>query len=200
MLVKDIRDPSVAAFNVLSIRFSGRVWTTVSYEIHYRDDKEKSQSTSVWEEPHKDFMDSLIEMQLLAQSMIELPMVNSDGEECMMNIKNINFLKSDKYGRGVKFKLAVEGLSSSHDPVIINTPSFYERAPHFKKNIVDEESYPLQELDEQQLFSLQKMAMEAVKLVYYNKRKQPTIEEAAEAAENGGYADELVEKEAEAHE
>ena len=62
---------------------------------------------------------------------------------------------------------------------------------------MDEESYPLQELDEQQLFSLQKMAMEAVKLVYYNKRKQPTIEEAAEAAENGGYADELVEKEAE---
>lgn len=57
MLVKDIRDPSVAAFNVLSIRFSGRVWTTVSYEIQYRDDKEKSQSTSVWEEPHQDFMD-----------------------------------------------------------------------------------------------------------------------------------------------
>lgn len=197
MLVKDIRDPSVAAFNVLSIRFSDRVWTTVSYEIHYNDNRVKSQSTSVWEEPHQDFMDSLIEMQLLAQSMIELPMVNSDGEECMMNIKNIKFLKSDKYGRGVKFKLAVEGLSSSHDPVIINTPSFYERAPHCKENIVDEESYPLQELDEQQLFSLQKMAMEAVKLVYYNKRKQPTIEEAAEAAKNGGYADELVEKEAE---
>lgn len=197
MLVKDIRDPVVQAFNVLNIRFSGRHWITVSYEIHYNDDRVKSQSTSVWEEPHHDFMDSLIEMQLLAQSMIELPMVNSDGEECMMNIKNINFLKSDKYGRGVKFKLEVEGLSSSHDPVIINTPSFYERAPHFKESIVDEESYPLQELDEQQIFSLQKMAMEAVKLVYYNKRKQPTIEEAAEAAENGGYADELVEKEAE---
>ena len=197
MLVKDIRDPSVAAFNVLSIRFSDRVWTTVSYEIHYNDNRVKSQSTSVWEEPHQDFMDSLMEMQALASRIIELPMVNSDGEECMMNIKNINFLKSDKYGRGVKFKLEVEGLSSSHDPVIINTPSFYERAPHFKESIVDEESYPLQELDEQQLFSLQKMAMEAVKLVYYNKRKQPTIEEAAEAAENGGYADELAEKEAE---
>ena len=197
MLVNDIRDPVVQAFNVLNIRFSGRHWITVSYEIHYNDDRVKSQSTSVWEEPHQDFMDSLMEMQALASRIIELPMVNSDGEECMMNIKNINFLKSDKYGRGVKFKLEVEGLSSSHDPVIINTPSFYERAPHFKKNIVDEESYPLQELDEQQLFSLQKMAMEAVKLVYYNKRKQPTIEEAAEAAENGGYADELVEKEAE---
>ena len=171
MLVGDIRDPIVQAFNVLSIRFSGRHWITVSYEIHYNDDRVKSQSTSVWEEPHQDFMNSLMEMQALASRIIELPMVNSDGEECMMNIKNINFLKSDKYGRGVKFKLAVEGLSSSHDPVIINTPSFYERAPHFKENIVDEESYPLQELDEQQIFSLQKMAMEAVKLVYYNKRK-----------------------------
>lgn len=197
MIVKDIRDPIVQAFNVLNNRFSGRHWITVSYEIHYNDDRVKSQSTSVWEEPHQDFMDSLMEMQALASRIIELPMVNSDGEECMMNIKNINFLKSDKYGRGVKFKLEVEGLSSSHDPVIINTPSFYERAPHFKESIVDEESYPLQELDEQQIFSLQKMAMEAVKLVYYNKRKQPTIEEAAEAAENGGYADELVEKEAE---
>lgn len=193
MIVKDIRDPIVQAFDVLSIRFSGRHWITVSYEIHYNDDRVKSQSTSVWEEPHQDFMDSLMEMQALASRIIELPMVNSDGEECMMNIKNISFLKSDKYGRGVKFKLEIEGLSSSHDPVIINTPSFYEHAPHFKKNIVDEESYPLQELDEQKLFSLQKMAMEAVKLVYYNKRKQPTIEEAAEAAENGGYADELVE-------
>ena len=197
MLVKDIRDPVVQAFNVLNIRFSGRHWITVSYEIHYNDDRVKSQSTSVWEEPHQDFMDSLIEMQLLAQSMIELPMVNQDGEACMLNIKSISFLKSDKHGRGVKFKLAVEGLSSSHDPVIINTPSFYEHGPHSKKNILGEELYPLQELDEQQLFSLQKMAMEAVKLVYYNKRKQPTIEEAAEAAENGGYADELVEKEAE---
>ncbi len=197
MLVKDIRDPSVAAFNVLSIRFSGRVWTTVSYEIHYRDDKEKSQSTSVWEEPHQDFMDSLIEMQILAQSMIELPMVNQDGEACMLNIKSISFLKSDKHGRGVKFKLAVEGLSKSKDPVIINTQSFYEHGPHSKKNILGEELYPLQELDDQQVASLQKMAMEAVKLVYYNKRKQPTLEEAAEAAENGGYADELVEKEAE---
>ena len=197
MVVIDNINPDVQNFNVLSIRFHGRHWITVSYEINYNDDRVKSQSTSVWEEPHQDFMDSLIEMQLLAQSMIELPMVNSDGEACMMNIKNISFLKSDKYGRGVKFKLEIEGLSSSHDPVIINTPSFYERAPHFKENIVDEESYPLQELDEQQIFSLQKMAMEAVKLVYYNKRKQPTIEEAAEAAENGGYADELVEKEAE---
>ena len=197
MLVKDIRDPSVAAFNVLSIRFSDRVWTTVSYEIHYNDNRVKSQSTSVWEEPHQDFMDSLIEMQLLAQSMIELPMVNSDGEACMMNIKSISFLKSNKHGRGVKFKLAVEGLSKSKDPVIINTQSFYEHGPHSKKNILGEELYPLQELDDQQVASLQKMAMEAVKLVYYNKRKQPTIKEAAEAAENGGYADELVEKEAE---
>ena len=193
MVVKDNINPCVQAFDVLSIRFSGRHWITVSYEIHYHDDKVKGQSTSVWEEPHQDFMNSLMEMQTLASSIIELPMVNSDGEECMMNIKNINFLKSDKHGRGVKFKLAVEGLSKSKDPVIINTQSFYEHGPHSKKNILGEELYPLQELDEQQLFSLQKMAMEAIKLVYYNKRKQPTLEEAAEAEKNGGYADELVE-------
>lgn len=44
MLVKDIRDPSVAAFNVLSIRFSDRVWTTVSYEIHYNDNRVKAKA------------------------------------------------------------------------------------------------------------------------------------------------------------
>lgn len=197
MLVKDIRDPFVQAFNVLNIRFSGRLWITVSYDIYYKDNKEKSQSTSVWEEPHQDFMKSLIEMQMLAQSMIEIPMVNRDGEECLLNIKSINFLKSENYGRGVKFKLAVEGLSESKDPVIINTQSFYEHGPHSKKNILGEELYPLQQLDERQLFQLQKMAMEAIKLVYYNKRTQPTLEEAVEAVVNGGYPDELVEKEEE---
>ena len=197
MIIKDIQDPNITAFDVHSIRFSAHSNITVSYEINYSDEKYKSQSTSIIEEPHVDFMKSLIDMEFMAKSMIELPMANKDGEECMLNITAINFLKSPKYGIGVKFKLAVEGLTNSKDPVIIYSPSFYENGPHHKKNILNEELYPLQELDWPQLLKLQRMAKEAIKLVYYNKRKQPTLEEAAEAAANGGYADELVEKEAE---
>lgn len=199
MIIKDFKDLNVKAFDVHCIRFSSNFHVTVAYDVYYADGRHKYQNTSVLEEPHEDFMKRLIEVQYLAKQIIELPLLNLDEHECVLNIKSINYLASSKYGDGVKFKLAVEGLVNSQDPVIINSPNYYQSAPHLKKNfITGEEEYPLQELDEQQLWKLSMMALEAIKLVYYNKRKQPTLDEATEAAEKGGYADELVEaKEAE---
>lgn len=197
MLVKDFKDEDVKAFDVHSIRFGSSLNVAVDYDVYYANGRHKRQNTTVLEEPHEDFMNSLIDMQHLAQTIIELPLQNENGYDCILNIKSISFLESEVYGDGVKFKLAVEGMTNSKDPVIINSPSYFTSAPHRIRNIATGEDFPLQELDALQLSKLTMMAVEAVKLVYYNKRKQPTLDEAAKAAENGGYADELVEKEAE---
>ena len=142
MIIKDFKDLNVKAFDVHCIRFSSNFHVTVAYDVYYADGRHKGQNTTVLEEPHEDFMERIGEMQCLAQAIIELPLINENEYDCILNIKSINYLDSDKYGSGVKFKLAVEGLVNSKDPVIINTPSYYTSAPHHRKNIITGEEFP----------------------------------------------------------
>lgn len=50
--------------------------------------------------------------------------------------------------------------------------------------------YTKQLLTDEQYSIFKRLANEAFKYAYYGKREQPTVEEAAQAAENGGFADE----------
>lgn len=200
MIIDDINDDKVRSFEVYCIKIDEKSQkTTVSYGVNYSNGRTRRQSTSLYDKPHGDFTRWLVAMQVMAKSMIELPIQNKDGEVVILNIRSIIFLDSNKYGYGVKFKIAITGLTDSVDPVIIDSPKYFAIAPHYKSIPYTKATVPMQELsweDKQQLICI---AREAIYFAFYGKREQPTLDEAAEAVKNGGYADELVEKEAEQH-
>jgi len=120
---------------------------------------------------------------------LEFPLANEDGEELGIMVTKVNFLTSKNFGRGMQLVALLLGFKNCKQPLQVVTQKFYENAVDHSKRYTDE-PFPLQQLTPQEADIMLLLKKEAFDYAYHCKREQPTIDEAQDAYENGGYPDE----------
>lgn len=120
---------------------------------------------------------------------MEFPLANEDGEELGIMVTKVNFLTSKNFGRGMQLVALLLGFKNCKQPLQVVTQKFYENAVDHSKRYTDE-PFPLQQLTPREADVMFLIKKEAFDYAYHCKREQPTIDEAQNAYENGGYPDE----------
>lgn len=140
--------------------------------------------------PHEDFVEAFAPLYEMAKRFIEIPLVIDDST-LLMSIRTVRFLQSKSLGNGISMTIELEGLPHAINTFKITTPKYFEIAAGAKLNRKGE-AMPCQLLSPAEMEVIELLKEEAFKYAYFNKRQQPTVDEAQEAAENGGFRDELV--------
>lgn len=161
----------------------------VSYNVYPY--KGASEEATIYraDKPHEDFREAFRPIADIAKEWLEMDLINAAGEDLHMSIVKIKYVQSEKCGSGVKITCSVSGLKYSDGSIKLETPTYY-RGGRGEGTDQHGVKYNKQQLTNNQYSIFKKLANEAFKYAYYGKREQPTVTEAAQAAENGGFADE----------
>lgn len=145
----------------------------VSYTVTPLNSHEEASIISRIDKPHEDFMRAWMELPEIARRLLEFPLANEDGEELGIMVTKVNFLTSKNFGRGMQLVALLLGFKNCKQPLqVVNEP------------------FPLQQLTPREADVMFLIKKEAFDYAYHCKREQPTIDEAQDAYENGGYPDE----------
>lgn len=175
-------------YSVSSIKLDGAV--TIDYTVTKLNGMQKKFRVTSYEKPHEDFRNALMEIKECFNQMIGFPLVNqTTGEKLKVYIKKITFMAKPSNGRGMKLQAVIHGIENHYDETIATTLPFFEiglgKTTVMTKD--GEKEIHFQQLTANQFAAMEKMSREAFAFVYYNKKEQPTLEEAAElVAEQGG--------------
>ena len=161
----------------------------VSYDVIPYEGAPEEATIYRADKPHEDFREAAQSVMGIAKKWLEMDLVNAVRKELRLRIIKIKYVDSAKHGVGVKLTCSVSGLKYSDESIKLETPTYYLGG---NGNGIDEQNniYTKQELTDDQYSIFKRLADEAFKYAYYGKREQPTVVEAALAAENGGFADE----------
>lgn len=136
---------------------------------------------------HPDFAEAFKPIVEIIARMLEFPLINSYSEKLEVYPLKIRFVDSSKYGKGVRFTVRLSNFAESDEKITITTPTYYKLAKYTKED--SEGITPINELTAQEWLQLERLKKEAYLYAHKNKCLQPTLEEAAGAAEKG-FADE----------
>ena len=140
------------------------------------------------DKPHQDFYEAAKPVLDIAKKWLEIPLLTTEGQELKLNVDKIKFTDSKKFGRGVTIKCRLWGLKYSNDSLRLQTPTYYVEG---KGTGQDKESaWEMQKMTKRESEVFDRLTEEAFAFAYYGKREQPTVAEAQDAYENGGYPDE----------
>lgn len=140
------------------------------------------------DKPHQDFYEAAKPVPGIAEKWLEIPLQTTEGQELKLSVDKIKFTDSKKFGRGVTIKCRLWNLKYSNDSLRLQTPTYYEEG---KGTGQDKDSaWEVQKMTKKESEVFERLAEEAFAFAYYGKREQPTVAEAQDAYENGGYPDE----------
>lgn len=148
----------------------------------------ETMTVTKYRDVHPDLKAAFKPIPEMIKRLLEMPLVNCYGEVLEMVPHKIKFIESDKYGSGVKFTASLNGLGLSDEKITISTPSYYKSAKLVHEDIHGKRG--LNQLTQEEWQALEVLKREAFLYAYHNKCLQPTVDEAAKAAANGGFADE----------
>ena len=175
---------------VNSISLKGGITISFGVRVETEEGEYKSEHLTVtkFRTPHQDFKAAFEAIKPLAERMIELPLQNGLGERIQLVVSKIKFVEHKDYGAGVRIAANLYNLAFAEKNILINTPVYYQKEvgsyTHNGREIFNNK------LTEEEYKALELLKEEAFKYAYYDKCEQPTVMEAQEAYEAGGYADE----------
>jgi len=161
----------------------------VSYNVYPYKGAPEEATIYRADKPHEDFREAVRPIADIAKKWLEMDLINAARKDLHMSIVKIKYVESSKHGSGVKLTCSVSGLKYSDESIKLGTPTYYLGGCGSGTDQHGLE-YTKQQLTDNQYSIFKKLADEAFKYAYYGKREQPTVTEAAQAAENGGFADE----------
>lgn len=176
-------------FSVYAISFNnGNL--TVDYAITPVDNPPECCVVSRSDKPHSDFMQLWHQLTPIAKRFLEFPLQNEDGRDLHAQVVKVKYVNSKKFGEGYQLTVHLWNLIHSLVPLRVTTHKFYAEGVDVNHR-ADGTGLMTQQVlaTERQIFD--KLAREAFAYAYYNKREQPTLDEAADAERNGGFADEV---------
>lgn len=177
-------------YSIEKIDTKGSLTVTFSVSVAKADGSFVNESMSVtkYRDVHPDLRTAFAPIPEMIKRLLEIPLVNCYGEKLVMEPHKIKFVDSEKYGPGVKFTLSLNGLGLSDEKIVISTPTYYKAAKLVHEDIHGKRG--LNQLTQEEWQALESLKKEAFLYAYHNKCLQPTAEEAAAAAVNGGFDDE----------
>lgn len=177
-------------FSVYTIGFNnGNL--TVDYAITPVDNPPECCVVSRSDKPHSDFMQLWHQLDPIAKRFLEFPLQNEDGKDLHVQVVKVKYVNNKKFGEGYQLTVHLWNLIHSLVPLKVITHKFYALGVDVNHRSDGTSLITQQVLDtERHIFD--KLAREAFAYAYYNKREQPTLDEAAEAERNGGFADEVA--------
>ena len=176
-------------FSVYAIGFNnGNL--TVDYAITPVDNPPECCVVSRSDKPHSDFRQLWRQLTPIAKRFLEFPLKNEDGNDLHIQVVKVKYVNSKKFGEGYQLTVHLWNLVHSLVPLRVITHKFYAEGVDVNHH-ADGTGLMTQQVlaTERQIFD--KLAREAFAYAYYNKREQPTLDEAADAERNGGFADEV---------
>lgn len=183
---------NVVDYKVSNIKISGSI--TVDYTILLSNGMEKKLRVSSLETAHEDFYKALIDIKECFYQMIGFPIADAvTGEKLQVYVRKITFVNKTNCGRGMKITAAVDGIANHSDLTVLTTLPFYEKGTGITTIVTKDGTKDIfyQQLTQFQFDAMENMAKEAFAFAHYNKKEQPTLEEAAEGyfAEQGSLID-----------
>ena len=176
-------------FSVYTIGFNnGNL--TVDYAITPVDNPPECCVVSRSDKPHSDFMQLWHQLDPIAKRFLEFPLQNEDGKDLHVQVVKVKYVNNKKFGEGYQLTVHLWNLVHSRVPLRVITHKFYAEGVDVSHH-ADGTGLMTQQVlaTERQIFD--KLAREAFAYAYYGKREQPTLDEAADAERNGGFADEV---------
>lgn len=164
---------------------------TVDYTITPVDSPPECCVVSRSDKPHSDFMQLWHQLAPIAKRFLEFPLLNEDRKDLHVQVVKVKYINSKKFGEGYQLTVHLWNLVHSLVPLRVTTHKFYAEGVDVNHH-ADGTGLMTQQVlaTERQIFD--KLASEAFAYAYYGKREQPTLDEAAEAERNGGFADEVA--------
>lgn len=163
---------------------------TVDYAITPVDNPPECCVVSRSDKPHSDFMQLWHQLDPIAKRFLEFPLQNEDGKDLHVQVVKVKYVNNKKFGEGYQLTVHLWNLVHSRVPLRVTTHKFYAEGVDVSHH-ADGTGLMTQQVlaTERQIFD--KLAREAFAYAYYGKREQPTLDEAADAERNGGFADEV---------
>ena len=163
---------------------------TVDYAITPVDNPPECCVVSRSDKPHSDFMQLWHQLDPIAKRFLEFPLQNEDGKDLHVQVVKVKYVNNKKFGEGYQLTVHLWNLVHSRVPLRVITHKFYAEGVDVSHH-ADGTGLMTQQVlaTERQIFD--KLAREAFAYAYYGKREQPTLDEAADAERNGGFADEV---------
>lgn len=163
---------------------------TVDYAITPVDNPPECCVVSRSDKPHSDFRQLWHQLTPIAKRFLEFPLKNEDGNDLHIQVVKVKYISSNKYGEGYQLTVHLWNLIHSLVPLRVTTHKFYAEGVDVNHHDDGTGLMTQQVLDpERKIFD--QLAREAFAYAYYGKREQPTLDEAADAERNGGFADEV---------
>lgn len=177
--------------DVYSVAFSDGLWT-VDYSVTPADGPMEHCKITRGDRPHPDFIAVYVKFIEMAARFLEMPLLNANGEEMKITVKNIKLGYHKKYGCNVKILVECSPMTFSGECAKMTTPVFYEisKGTGFCKRVDGKmATIGLNKLTQEELQDILIMKEEAFLYAYAQKREQVTLDEAAaeyEKAQTGG--------------
>lgn len=143
------------------------------------------------DKPHQDFFEAAKPVLAIAKKWLEIPMETTEGKELKLKVDKIKFVESKKFGHGVKIKCRLCDLKYSDENISLQTPTYYTDGTGMGMD--ENHAYEKQKMTKAESNTFYRLAEEAFAYAYYGKREQPTVGEAQDAYEAGGWPEELGE-------
>lgn len=161
----------------------------VSYYVEPYDGAPEEATLFKANAPHEDFSKAFKPIPKIARKWLETTFVNAEGKELGFRVDKVKFIEAAKKGRGVKIFGHFRGLTYSDEKIKVATPTYWKDGSGTTK-LQNGEDTDMEQISQDDWYSLLDFKNEAFKYAYYNKCEQPTVEEAADAEANGGFTDE----------
>lgn len=162
--------------------------TKIRYSVRPVDAEPEESIISRADTPHEDFRRLWAKLPAVAARMLEFPLSNADGKNLVLRVTKVNFLEHKDYGYGMQLIVLVDGLANCSVPLQIVTHKFYCNPVEFRDK--GKKKIPLQSLESDEKMLMEALKQEAFEYAYHGKRQQPTLDEAQDAYERGGFPDE----------
>ena len=164
---------------------------TVDYAITPVDSPPECCVVSRSDKPHSDFMQLWHQLTPIAKRFLEFPLLNEDRKDLHVQVVKVKYINSKKFGEGYQLTVHLWNLIHSLVPLRVITHKFYALGVDINHRS-DGTGLTTQQVLDTERHIFDELAHEAFAYAYYNKREQPTLDEAAEAERNGGFADEVA--------
>lgn len=174
-------------FDVKYIARSGGC-TKIRYSVRPVDAEPEESIISRADVPHEDFRHLWAKLPAVAARFLEFPLTNADGKNLELTVTKVNFLEHKDFGYGMQLVAFVRGLANCSVPLQIVTHKFYCNPVDFRNE--GKKKIPLQLLELNEKMLMEALKQEAFEYAYHGKRQQPTLDEAQNAYERGGFPDE----------
>ena len=164
---------------------------TVDYAITPVDSPPECCVVSRSDKPHSDFMQLWHQLNPIAKRFLEFPLLNEDRKDLHVQVVKVKYINSKKFGEGYQLTVHLWNLIHSLVPLKVITHKFYALGVDINHRS-DGTGLTTQQVLDTERHIFDELAHEAFAYAYYGKREQPTLDEAAEAERNGGFADEVA--------